>query len=168
MVVPAQFPVFGSLVAGFLAIFPGFLTFVISNMIAGRFEPVLGPAFVAYGLGFIVILALVGLRAFYQPGVTTYAIYPDRIEVEVGLLNRRRRTVFLDRIIDVQLTEGILQRTVGAGSVTLVTQQLVGQGDGRLSSRTFLLINVPDPVGVYELIRSLALGDCGIKASLPE
>ena len=166
--VPAQFLVGGPLAAAFLAIFPGFFTFVISNMIAMRFEPMVGPGLVVYVLAFVATLALLGVRAIYGPGLTTYAIYPDRVEFEEGLLNRQRRTVLLDRILDVQLTEGVLQRTAGAGSIALVTQQLVSQGEGRLSNRTFLLSNVPDPVGVYELIRSLALGGRGIKAGMPE
>jgi hypothetical protein len=90
MVVPTRYLVIGSLLAGFLAILPGLLTFVVSNLMAGGFEPVLGPAFVAYDLGFVVILALLGVRAFYHPGLTTYAISPDRIEFEEGLINRRR------------------------------------------------------------------------------
>ena len=49
-----------------------------------------------------------------------------------------------------------------------MTRQLVNQGDGRLSNRTFHLSNVPDPGGVYELIRSLALGGQGTKAARPE
>src|SRR4051812_38622801 len=82
VVVPAQFPVFGPIIAGFLAILPGFFTFAVSNMMDMRAEPVLGPALVVYALAFVAILALVGLRAFYQPGLTSYAIYPDRIEFE--------------------------------------------------------------------------------------
>ena len=73
----------------------------------------------------------------------------------------------LDTIIDVQLTEGVLQRTVGAGSITLVTQQLVSQAEGRLSNRSFQLTNVADPVGAYEWIRSLALGFRETRATLP-
>jgi uncharacterized membrane protein YdbT with pleckstrin-like domain len=168
VVVPAQFLVGGPIAAGFLAIFPGFFTFVISNMVAMGFEPRLGPGLVAYALSFAGILALIGLKVFYEPGLTRYAIYPDRIEFEEGLLNRRRRTVLLDRIIDVQLAEGVLQRAAGAGSITLVTQQLVSQGDGNLSNRTFRLINVPDPGGVYELIRSLALGGRGTEPMIAE
>jgi uncharacterized membrane protein YdbT with pleckstrin-like domain len=179
VVVPAQFLVAGPLVAGFLALFPGFFTFVLSNIIAGfrlvhgdvmagRFEPVLGTALLVFALAFVAILALFALKVFYEPNLTSYAIYPDRIEFEEGLLNRQRRTVLLDKIIDVQLTEGVLQRTAGAGTVGLVTQQLVSQGEGRLTNRTFHLSNVPDPGGVYELVRSLALGDRGTKSSLPE
>lgn len=168
VVVPAQFFVFGPILAGVLAILPGFVTFAVSNMLAMRFEPVVGPALVVYALAFVALLALVGMRAFYQPGLTSYSIYADRIEFEEGLLNRQRRTVLLDRIIDVHLTEGVLQRTVGAGTVGLVTQQLVSQGEGRLMNQTFHLTNVPGPGGVYELVRSLALGGHGPKSSLPE
>ena len=168
VVVPAQFLVFGPILAGFLAIFPGFFTFVVSNMIAGGFEPLVGPALAVFAVAFVAILALFGLKVFYEPGLTSYAIYPDRIEFEEGLLNRQRRTVLLDRIIDVQLTEGVLQRAAGAGTVGLVTQGLVSQDEGRLTNRTFHMSNVPDPGGVYELVRSLALGDRGTKSSPPE
>jgi uncharacterized membrane protein YdbT with pleckstrin-like domain len=166
--VPAQFFVWGPIVAGFLALFPGVFTLVISNMLAMQIPPVFGPGLIAFALAFVVILGWIGLRVFYEPGLRAYVIYPDRIEFEEGLLNRQRRTVLLDKIIDVQLTEGVLQRTVGAGSITLVTQQLVSQGEGRLSNRTFPLSNVADPGGVYELIRSLALGGHGAKSTLPK
>jgi uncharacterized membrane protein YdbT with pleckstrin-like domain len=167
VVVPAQFFVFGPILAGFVAIFPGFFTFIVSNALAEQFDPVFGPALVAYGLAFAIVWALFGLRAYQQPSLTTYSIYPDRIEFTEGLLNRQRRTVFLDRIIDVQLTEGVFQRMVGAGTVRLVTQGLVSQGEGRLTNRTLFMWNIPDPGGVYELVRSLAVGR-GIKFHLPE
>lgn len=168
IVIPAQFLVGGPIAAGFLAIFPGFFTFVLSNMIAMSFEPRLWPCLVAFVLSFAVILGMIGLKVFYEPGLTTYAIYPDRIEFEEGLLNRRKRTVLLDKIIDVQLTEGVFQRTAGAGSISLVTPQIVSRGDGRLSNRTFRLSNLPDPGGVYELIRSLALSGHRTKPVIPE
>jgi hypothetical protein len=63
----------------------------------------------------------------------------------------------LDQVIDVELSEGVLQQTQGAGTVKLVTQQLVSQGEGRLSNRTIALRNIPQPKEVYELLRSLAL-----------
>ena len=89
--------------------------------------------------------------------MTTYRIYRDRIESEEGLVNRQRRTVLIGRIIDVQLTEGVLQRTRGAGTVTLVIQPLVSQGQGHLAHQTIRLGNIPQPREVYDLIRSLAL-----------
>ena len=168
VVVPAQFLVAGPLIAAFPAFVIGFFTFVISNMLAMSFQPTFGPARFVVGLAFVVVLGLVVLRVFHGPTLTSYAIYPDRIEFEEGVLNRQRRTVLLANVIDVQLTEGVLQRTVGAGSITLVTPQLVGDGRGRLWNRMFSLNNVPDPVGAYELIRSLALGGRGAKSTLPE
>jgi uncharacterized membrane protein YdbT with pleckstrin-like domain len=168
VIVPAQFLVWGPIVAGFLAFFPGVFTFVISNILAMQFSPTFGPGLVAFGLAFAVILGLIGLTMFSGPRLTSYAIYPDRIEFAEGLWSRRRRTVLLDKITDVQLSEGVLQRTAGAGTIMLVTDQLVSFDQGRLLNRTFRLSNVPDPGGVYELIRSLALGSRGVKSPLPE
>jgi hypothetical protein len=65
--------------------------------------------------------------------------------------------VVFDQVIDVKLTEGVLQQTKGVGSVTLVTKQLVAGAQGNLTNRSFSMWNVPDPQEVYDLIRSLAL-----------
>jgi uncharacterized membrane protein YdbT with pleckstrin-like domain len=89
--------------------------------------------------------------------VTTYRIYRDRIEFEEGLVNRRERTVLIGGIIDMRLTENVLQRPQGAGTVTLVIQPFVSQAQGHLAHQTVSLSNVPEPKGVYDLIRSLAL-----------
>jgi uncharacterized membrane protein YdbT with pleckstrin-like domain len=168
VVVPAQFIIGAPLAAGFLALFPGLFTVVLKSMLTMSFQPMFGPGLVVFALAFAVILGWLGLKALYEPGLTSYAIYPDRIEFEEGLLNQRRRTVLLDKIIDVQLIEGVLRRTVGAGSITLVSQRLASQGDGRLSNRTLRLSNVPDPGGIYELIRSLALGGQNAESTRPE
>jgi uncharacterized membrane protein YdbT with pleckstrin-like domain len=170
VIVPAQYFVRGPLVAVFISIFPGIFTLVISNMIGmmiimssgNRFErmshgPVLVYGVVAFLLSFVVCMALLWVKAFKEPGRTTYAIYSDRVEYDEGLWNRRARTVVFDQVIDVELTEGVLQQSRGAGTVTLVTQQLVSGQDGRLSNRRIALQNVPQPREVYELVRSLAL-----------
>jgi hypothetical protein len=102
-------------------------------------------------------MALFGWRACASPNVTTYRIYRDRIEIEEGLVNHQERTILIGGIIDVRLTEGVLQRTQGAGTVTLVVQPLVSQGEGRLTHQIVILTNIPQPKGVYDLIRSLAL-----------
>jgi uncharacterized membrane protein YdbT with pleckstrin-like domain len=168
VVVPAQFFVCGPIASGLVALAPGFIALVISNVLARSLTTVFGPGLVAFGIAFGVILGLIALKVFYEPGLTSYAIYPDRIEFEEGLLNHQHRTVLLDKIVEVRLIESILQRTAGAGSISLVSQQPVGAGAGRVSKRTVRMINVPDPGGVYELIRSLALGCRGAKSTLPE
>jgi uncharacterized membrane protein YdbT with pleckstrin-like domain len=166
--VPAQFLVQGTLLSAFLAIFPAFFAFVLSNMIAG-FRAFQGPGppgpfslVLTYGVGvyfisFLGIMVLLALKFLVEPTRTTYAIYPDRIEYDEGLLSRNHRTLVFDQVIDVQLFEGILQQTRGVGTITLITQQLVSQGEGRLTNRSIQLANIPQPRGTYELIRSLAL-----------
>jgi hypothetical protein len=156
--VPAQFFVCGPITAGFLASFPGVCTFVVSNNFTTGVPPVFGPGLVSFGIAFALVLGRIALRVFYEPGQTSYAIYPDRIEFEEGLLDLQHRTVLLDKITEVRLIVGVLQRTAGAGSISLVLQQPVGEGEGRMSNRTVRMVNVPDPGEVYQLVRSLALG----------
>ena len=48
-------------------------------------------------------------------GLTSYAIYLDRIESVEGLLNHLRRAVLLDKIIAVRRIEGVLKRRVTPG-----------------------------------------------------
>jgi uncharacterized membrane protein YdbT with pleckstrin-like domain len=112
---------------------------------------------VAFLLSFVISMALLWVKFFQEPGRTTYAIFSDRLEYDEGLWNRHSRTVILDQVIDVEFNEGVLQQSRGAGTVTLVTQQLVSGQDGRLSNRRIALQNVPEPREVYELVRSLAL-----------
>ncbi|HYH68254.1 MAG TPA: PH domain-containing protein [Urbifossiella sp.] len=162
VVVPAQFFVLGPLVAGVVAIFPAFFVFVVSGIFGDPFErlirgPDTGAAFTMYFLAFAVVLALIGLKCFREPQLTTYRVFADRVEYTEGFFNKHRRTVVFDQVIDVELTEGVLQQTRQAGTVTLVTQQLVSDSDGRLSNRKVALVNVPEPRVVYDLIRSLAI-----------
>ena len=162
VVVPAQYFVWGPLIAGFVSFFPGFFTFVVSQMVgdpfeySGRgFDPTYG--LVAFALSFVVCMGLLWMKCFVEPERTTFGIFSDRVEYDEGLWNRHRRTVVFDQVIDVELTEGVLQQTRQAGTVTLVTQQLVSGRDGKLSNRRIALRNVPQPHEVYELVRSLAL-----------
>jgi len=157
VVVPVQYFVCGPFIAGFISLFAGFFVFVISNMISQQFTPVVGYGVAAFVISFIICMVLIGIKAFIEPSRTTYTIYPDRVEFYEGLWNRSQRTLVFDQVIDVELTEGVLQQTQGAGTVTLVTQQLVSEGEGTLSNRRIALSNVPQPSEVYELIRSLAL-----------
>jgi uncharacterized protein YbaR (Trm112 family) len=120
VVVPAQFFVCGPIVAACLALLPGFIAFVISNVPARTFQPIFGPCLVAFGLAFAIILGWIVLRVFYEPGLTSYAIYADRIEFEEGLWSHRRRMVLLDKIIEVRLAESLLQRMAAAGTISLV------------------------------------------------
>ena len=163
VVVPAQFFVGGPLAAAFFALFPGMFVFVFSNIIAAlagqdMFDgPFVWPGLIVYVLAFAGVLYLVYLKMFQEPRRTSYAVFKDRLEYDEGFLTRHRRTLVFDQVIDVHLTEGILQQTKGAGTIVLITQQLVSAGEGHLSNRQIALRNVPEPRKVYDLVRSLAL-----------
>jgi hypothetical protein len=166
VVIPAQFFILGPIVSAFVAIFPAGFAFIISNIVgmemgdpfeAARHGPIVGVGVVVYVLSFLVCMVLLGMKVFNEPERTTYRIYADRIEYYEGLWNRVQRTLVFDQVIDVELSEGILQQTQGAGTITLITQQLVNDGEGHLSNRRITLTNIPEPREVYELIRSLAI-----------
>ena len=159
VVVPAQYYVFGPLVSAFISIFPGMFALVISNMISRSFDPIIHFGLVVYVLSFAGVMYLLYLKCFKEPQKTVYRIYENKLEYYEGFLNRRERTVVFDQVIDVQLSEGLLQQTKGAGSITLITQQLVSSGEGKLSNRSVVLNNVPNPQEVYDLLRSLAIND---------
>lgn len=157
VVIPSQFFVFGTLGSLFGAIFPGFFVFVLSNIIAQSFDPILIYGIATYIVAFGLFMVLLYFKYFQEPERTSYSIYPDRVEFSEGLFNRHERTVVFDQVIDVALVEGMLQQSQRAGSVTLVSQQLVSGGEGKLSNRSFTLTNVPEPREIYDLLRKLAL-----------
>jgi len=166
VVVPAQFFTWVPLVSAFAAVFPGMFAFVISNVLTGFFGnpsdmlnngPVVIYGVLAYLIGFGICMWLGYVKVYLEPARTRYMIYSDRIEYDEGLWNRHRRTVIFDQVIDVELTEGVLQQSCGAGTIALVTQQLVSGQDGKLGNRRVAMVNVPQPREVYDLVRSMAL-----------
>lgn len=162
VIVPLQYFIGGPVLAAFISIFPAGLILVISNIIVGisrglEFDgPVIIYGLIAYVVSFIASMFCIYLKMFVEPTRTTYSIYDDHIEYYEGFLNRNHRTVLYDQVIDVRLTEGILQQTRNAGTITLITQQLVESGDAKLSNRRISLTNVPNPQELYEVIRSSA------------
>ncbi len=157
VVVPAQVYTCRTIATALIALFPAFFASLISMAITGKPEPDLSVGLLTYLVVFASLMTVFRWRAYASPDVTAYRIYRDRIEVEEGLVNHQQRTVLIGGIIDVRLTEGVLQRTRGAGTITLVIQPLVSQGQGQVTHQTIILSNVPQPREVYDLIRSLAL-----------
>ena len=128
-------------------------------MIAQSFDPVVRYGLIVYLISFAVVMYLLYLKCFLEPGKTTYRIFENKLEYDEGFLNRRKRTVVFDQVIDVLMTESVFQQAKNAGSLTLMTQQLVSTGDGKLSNRAVVLKNLPEPQEVYDLIRGLATKD---------
>jgi hypothetical protein len=161
--IPAHFFLFGPPASAFFSLFPAGLLFGVSNAamgILGKFgdRPVFYPALIAYAVFFVLFMFYFGLKTFREPAETEYSVFEDRIEYAEGFLTRNRRTLIFNNVIDVLLTEGVLQQGQGAGTITLVTQQLVPYGEeGRLTNRQIALHNITEPKENYDLIRSLAL-----------
>jgi uncharacterized membrane protein YdbT with pleckstrin-like domain len=160
--VPAGFYIFGSLVAGFASLFPAVFVFVVSNLIVESLgqkhsQPVFGYAVAAYVVGFLIVLTLMAVKMLQEPATITYSIFPDRIEYEGGLLTRTARTQRFDHVLDVVLSEGVLQQTQGVGTIRIVTRPVMAQNGGTMVTRQIDLTNVPDPRENYEFIRAIAL-----------
>ena len=156
-VVPAQFVALAPLISGFISIFPAGFTFILSNMMFGGFDPIVWPAFLAYLISFGVVMYLCYLAFFKEPPKMTYRIFSDRLEFTDGFLNKQHRTVMFDNVIDLRLDEGVLQQTKNVGSITLTTQQMVSDSEGKLSNRTFTLRNISQPKEAYDQLCQLAL-----------
>jgi uncharacterized membrane protein YdbT with pleckstrin-like domain len=159
VVVPAQYLVYGPLFSGFISIFPAGFAFAISNIFAGSFDPIFRFGIGVYALSFCAVMFLFYLKVFKEPERTCYRIFSDKIEYSEGFFSKHQRTVIFDHVIDVQMIEGLLQQTKGAGTITILTQQLVQAGEGRLANQRVLIKNVPDPQNVYDLVRSLLIDE---------
>lgn len=162
VVVPVQYYLFGPIMAGFMSIFPGFFVFVISNILGGIFGDLRGGPIVIFGVmaylaSFVICMGLLWVKAFQEPTRTTYRLFADRIEYTEGLWNRSERTLVFDKVIDVTLSESVLQQPHHAGTISLVTQQLVSAGEGKIGNRTIQLRNVSPAKEIYDLIRCRAL-----------
>jgi uncharacterized membrane protein YdbT with pleckstrin-like domain len=122
-----------------------------------NFGPKIRYGVMAFCIGFIASMVICYLRTFVEPEKIVYRFHADRVEFEEGLFNRQARTLMFDQIIDVTLTESVLQQGCNAGSINLVTQQLVSTGNqGQLANRTITLGNLPFPRETYEFVKSLA------------
>lgn len=187
--VPAQFWIQAPLISALFSPFStsflflinviGYQLFFIGSFVRPPDLLVIVAFWMAFGFGFVGIMFLAWMKVFVESGKTMYSIYPDRIETAEGLWIRYTRTVAFDRVKDVELTEGVLQKTRGVGTVKLVTWTPVLRTNdffsldpfvfsgvlfgGRLfpiirgdkGKRGIVLRNVPQPCEVYDLIRSL-------------
>jgi len=77
VVVPAQYYVFGPLASAFISIFPGMFAFVISNMIASSFDPIIHFGLIVYVLSFVAAMSLLYLKCFKEPQKTAYRIFEN-------------------------------------------------------------------------------------------
>lgn len=118
----------------------GGLAAVGTAVVTGVFAPLLLPLALLPPAGVFVYsrMAMAGNR---------YRLFPDRLEVESGLLTRRIENVELFRVRDVGLRQGVMGRLANFGDVYLQSTD-ASTPDVRLTS-------VDAPKQVYEEVRRL-------------
>lgn len=83
--------------------------------------------------GIAALLALGGLVAWLRWSRFSYALTADAVVIESGLFNRNRRTIPYERLADIGIERGPVQRLFGLAKVTLETGA-AGTDDGVLDS----------------------------------
>jgi putative membrane protein len=105
---------------------------MVGGLLAGGFiafqgKPLLGVMI----LGGMVISTLIGLALHWWR--FSFRVGHDAIRIDSGILNRNQRTIPFDRVADVSIAQGPLQRLFGTARVTLETGgSVAGQEEGLL------------------------------------
>lgn len=91
----------------------------------------------------VALLVLVALGYFLVKlavwSTTHFVVTSHRLITGSGVLSKTRREIPLDRVNDVSFHQGILERMVGAGNLTI-------ESAGERGQETFLNVNHPDQV----------------------
>ena len=99
-------------------------------------------------LPFFLIGVVVLLGVFYRVFSRKYRLTSQRLLMERGFLARQMDEVELYRLKDMTVSQGILQRLFGAGTVTVISTDD--------SHPRVLLRAIADPVAIKEQIRQAA------------
>lgn len=150
-----------------LATLPGAVFFALwAGLFLGGFS---GVAIDALGLNispvapgvFFAALALVGI-----PGVTYYAkrstyadteykFFPDRLEYAEGFWAAEQKMIPYEKITEVSMRSGIIQRMYGLGTIYLATPATGSMNQGSKSFSGIKLRDIPDAQDVYGRVRQV-------------
>ena len=93
--------------------------------------------------GLVGLLVLAALAFFLQRlaiwSTTNFVVTSQRLIAGHGVLSKHRKEIPLDRVNDVSFSQGIFDRLVGAGSLTI-------ESAGERGQETFQNVNHPDTV----------------------
>jgi putative membrane protein len=105
---------------------------VVGGIAAGGYFAFQGrPAIALMVLGFLVLVAPIGLFLHWRR--FSFRVGSDAIRIDSGILSRNQRTIPFDRVADVSIAQGPLQRMFGIARVTLETGgSAAGQEEGVL------------------------------------
>jgi membrane protein YdbS with pleckstrin-like domain len=110
----------------------------------------------------IPLVAYVGKKLNYAR--TEYRFFSDRLEFEEGFFSLNRKVIKYRDVKEVTLREGILQRSVGLGTIYLAplatgsgprNNPFFSMGFGNVSASGIAVRDVQTPVEVYERVRKL-------------
>lgn len=87
-------------------------------------------------------------------GETNYRFYPDRLEYVEGFWTAEQKSVPYDRITEVNLRRGLIQRMYGLGTISLTTPATVSASAGR-SYSGIRLQDIREPETFYESVKTL-------------
>ena len=96
----------------------------------------------------VVITAIRFFSALFLLRSTLYTITNQRVMIERGLLSKALSEIDLRYIDDTQFFQGIVDRLLGIGNVTIISSDK--------STPTYVLHGVKDPRAIRELIRANA------------
>jgi membrane protein YdbS with pleckstrin-like domain len=109
------------------------------------FAPVFG---VLFFVG-IPLLTYVSHRQTYVQ--TEYRFYDDRLEYAEGFWTAERKSIPLDRVAEVSLRRGVIQRRYGIGTLYLAT---AATGNGQ-SGSGISLRDIPDAERLFDQVKEL-------------
>ena len=96
----------------------------------------------------LVIEAIILAVAYLRLRSTLYTVTNQRVMIETGLIAKALSEIDLRYIDDSQFAQGVMQRLLGIGNVTLVSTDK--------TTPVFVLRAIRDPRGVREIIRTHA------------
>lgn len=140
-----------------------FFSFWAGGFFGGLFQTLLRPMlgtlpvtvspFVAIGATvFVAFPVVVGIGRAMNYRNTVYTLYDDRLEIEEGFLTIHAKRVMFRDVREVSLRRGVLQRSVGLGSVYLATQ---ATGTGA-AWNSFGLLGMGSTFGSGAMIKDIA------------
>jgi membrane protein YdbS with pleckstrin-like domain len=148
-VIPFQI-FFAIWMGGFLGIAGFMLLGVVLELPTGV---ALIPAVLGALLGFIGLPVLVFIARKRTYADTEYRFYRDRLEYAEGFWTAENKSIKYDRIAEISLRRGVIQKRFGLGTIYLGTPA-TGYAQGGARSG-ILLRDIADPGEAYERVKEL-------------
>lgn len=105
-------------------------------------------------IGFLfLVIILYFVRKNYQ--ATSYRIYNDKVEFAEGFINYKFTSVKFKDIKEIHMTQGILQRLAGVGSVVIYTSSNTGYQNTGVR-----MIDIENVSNTYKILKQLYEQEC--------